>query len=105
MAMLAYPLGVKLLIHFLRECVPMNNHRCKEVAFADDFTIEGKTEGIRSHLDILQQVSSLFGYFPQPAKFYLLVKEQYLENAVEIFRGTEIKITTEGKTFRSSKWK
>ena len=34
MAMAAYALGVTPLIHFLPEYVSMNNHRCKEVAFA-----------------------------------------------------------------------
>ena len=75
----------------------MNNHRCKEVAFADDFTIAGKIEGIRSYWELLQQVGPLYAYFPKPSKSYLVVKEQYLENATETFRGSEVKITTEGK--------
>ena len=44
-AMGDYALGVIPLIHFLLEYVLLNNHRCKEVAFADDFTIAGKIEG------------------------------------------------------------
>ena len=47
-AMVVYALGVTPLIHFLHEYVSMNNHKRKEVAFADDFTIAGKIEGIRS---------------------------------------------------------
>ena len=42
MAMAAYALGVTPFIHFLHDYVSMNNHRCKEVAFADDFTIQGR---------------------------------------------------------------
>ena len=48
-AMAAYALGVAPLIHFLHKYVSMNNHRCKEVTFADDFTRTGKIEGIRSY--------------------------------------------------------
>ena len=48
-AMEAYALRVTPLIHFLHEYVSRNNHRCKEVALSDDFTIAGKIEGIRSY--------------------------------------------------------
>ena len=47
--MAAYALGVAPLIHFLHEYVSMNNHRCKKVAFADDFTTAGKIKGIISY--------------------------------------------------------
>ena len=43
----------------------------------------------------MQQVGPL--YFPRPSKFYLVAKKQYLENAIETFRGSEGKITTKGK--------
>ena len=98
-AMAAYALGLTPLIHFLHKYVSMNNHRCKEVAFADNFTMAGKTEGIRSNWELLQQVGPLYVYFPKPSKSYLVVKEQYLENATEIFRGSEVKITTAGKKY------
>ena len=96
-AMGAYALGVTPLIHFLHEYVSMNNHRCKEVAFPDDFTIAGKIEGIRSYWELLQEVGLLYSHFPKPSKSYLVVKEQYLENTIETFRGSEVKITAEGK--------
>ena len=67
-AMVAYTLGVTLLIHFLYKYVSMNNNRCKEKPFVDDFTIVGKIEGIRSYWKLLQQVVQLYGYFPKPAK-------------------------------------
>ena len=73
--MAAYALGVTPLIHFLHEYVSMNNQRCKEVAFADNFTITGKIEGIRSHWELLQQVGPLYGYFPKSSKFYLVIMQ------------------------------
>ena len=75
----------------------MNNHGCKEVASADEFTIAGKIEGIKSCWEILQQVGPLYGYFPKPSRSYLVAMEQYLENAIKIIRGSEVKITKEGK--------
>ena len=96
-AMAAYALGVTPLIHFLHEYVSMSNHRCKEVSFADDFTIAGKTEGISSYWELLQQVG-LYGYFQRPSKSYLVVKEQYLENAIETFRGVKSKVLQWGKS-------
>ena len=75
-AMVAYALGVTPLIHFLHKYISMNKHRCKEVAFAVDFTIAENIEGIRSYWELLQLVGPLYGYFPKPCKPYLVVKEQ-----------------------------
>ena len=52
--MAAYALRVIHLVHFLHEYVSMKNHRCKEVAFAGDFIIAGKIEGIYSYWEMLQ---------------------------------------------------
>ena len=60
-------------------------------------TIAWKIEGIRSYWELLQQVGPLYGYFPKPSKSYLVVKEKYLENAVETLRESEVKIAAEGK--------
>ena len=51
--------GLTPLIHFLHQYISMNNQRCKEVAFADNFTIAEKIEGIRSYWELLQQVGPL----------------------------------------------
>ena len=92
--MAAYALGVTPLIHFLHEYVSMNNRRCKELAFVDDFAIAWKIEGIKLYWEMLQQVSTSYGYFFKLSKSYLVVKEQYLENTIEIFGGCEVKIGT-----------
>ena len=96
--MVAYVLGVTPLIDFLHEYLSMNDDRCTEVAFADNFTIAGMIEGINSHWEMLQQVVPLHGYFPKPSKFYLVVKEQYLGNSIEIF-SSEVKIAKERKKY------
>ena len=97
-AMETYALGVTPLIDFLHEYVSMSDHRCKEVAFADDFTIAGKIEGINSHWEMLQQVVPLYGYFPKSSESYFVAKEQYLGNSIEISR-SEVKIAKERKKY------
>ena len=97
-AMIAYALGVTPLIDFLHEYVSMSDHRCKEVEFADDFTIAEKIEGINSHWEMLQQVVPLYGYFPKSSESYFVVKEQYLGNSIEISR-SEVKIAKERKKY------
>ena len=59
-----------------------------------DFTIAGKI-GFRSYWEMLQQIGLLYGNFPKPSKTYLVVKEQCVD--IELFRGSEVKITTDGK--------
>ena len=93
-AMGAYALGVTPLIHSLNEFIFINEHRSKEVAFADDFTVAGKASEIKAYWDILQQQGLLFGYFPKPSKSYLIVKEQHLNKAVDVFMGSKVKVTS-----------
>ena len=48
-------LGVTPLINFLSEFILINEHKSKELPFADDFTVAGKTSEIKAYWDILQQ--------------------------------------------------
>ena len=50
----AYALGITPLIHFLSEFIFINEHRSKEVVFADDFTVAGKSSKIKAYWDTLQ---------------------------------------------------
>ena len=43
------------------------------------------------------QIGPNYGYYPQPTKSWLLVKQNKLEEAVRVFGGTNIQIFTEGK--------
>ena len=96
-AMGAYALGVTPLIYFLNEFIFVNEHRSKEVAFSDDFTVAGKVNEIKAYWDMLQQQGRLFDYFPKAFKSYLIVKEQHYSKAVDVFIGSKRKITSEGK--------
>ena len=98
-AMRAYAVGVTPLLHFLQESIMVTVQISKEVAVADDFTVTGKVEEIKSYWDMLQQVGPLHGYFPKPSKSYLIDKEHFHENAKETFKSTEVKLTTEDKMY------
>ena len=50
----AYTLGATPLIHFLSEFIFINEHRSKEVVFADDFASVRKPSEIKAYWDILQ---------------------------------------------------
>ena len=43
------------------------------------------------------QIGPNYGYYPQPTKSWLTVKQNKLEKPVRVFGGTSIQIFTEGK--------
>ena len=45
------------------------------------------------------QIGPNYGYYPQPTKPWLIVKENKLEEAVWVLGGTNIQISTEGKQY------
>ena len=93
----AYALGVTPLIHFLSEFIFVKEHRSKEVALADNFTVAGKAREIKAYWDIVHQQGPSFSYFPKPSKSYFILKEQHYNKAVDVFMGSRVKITSEGK--------
>ena len=88
-----YALGVTLLLHFLHEFILINERRSKEVAFADDLIVVGNIKEIKQYWELLLQVSRKYGYYPKPSNTHLIVKEEHLDKARFIFKGSEIKIT------------
>ena len=86
----AYALGVTPLIHFLSKFSFINEHRSKQVAFTDDFTVPVKASEIRAYWDIPPQQRPLFDYFPKLSKSYLIVKEQHYSNGVNVFMGSKV---------------
>ena len=47
--------------------------------------------------DDIARIGPEYGYHPNPAKTWLIVKEHNLTEATELFRNTGVSITTEGK--------
>ena len=73
--------------------------RTYQVAYADDLAEGGKVLNLRSWWDKLLEKGPPLGYFPKASKSWLIVKEDKLEEAKELFRGTEIKISSVGKRY------
>ena len=63
----------------------------KHVAFADDLTGAGKLKEIKIWGDTLITEGLKYGYYPNPAKLFLIVKQHYKEYAERIFAGSKDK--------------
>ena len=84
-SMETYALGMTPLLHFLHELILINEHRTKEVAFADDLTVAEKIKEIKQYWEPLLQVGPKYVYYPKPSKSHLIVKEEHFDRAKFIF--------------------
>ena len=89
----AYVLGILPLIKFLLQFINLNEMNVKEAVFADEFSIAGSLNSIKDYWDELTASSPKYGYFPKPAKSYLIGKEQ----AQNVFANSRVNVTAEGK--------
>ena len=78
------------LIHQLKQNI-------KQVWYADDATATGRVCDLKQWWDQLENIGPNYGYVVNPTKTWLIVKETFLSEANEIFKNTNICITTEGK--------
>ena len=69
----------------------------KQIWFADDATRGGKLRQLKGWWDKLNEIGPVYGYFPNSCKTWLLVKENQLEFAQDLFSKTGVQITTEGR--------
>ena len=65
--------------------------------FADDSSAGGKLTDVLKVWKELQFIGPGYGYFPNARKTVLIVKEEYLEKAKELFGEEGVVITTEGQ--------
>ena len=70
--------------------------QAKQVWFADDATGGGKLQQLRWWWDKLNEIGPAFGYFPNAIKTWLVAKDSRLVQANELFKDTNVQITTEG---------
>ena len=71
----------------------------KQVWYADDSAAGSSLERHRRWWDLLKEVGPLYGYFPNGAKTHVLAKLEHTEAAKEIFKGTGITVSSEGKRY------
>ena len=92
LAMAMYAIGTQPLIRRL-------DGIAKQVWYADDSAAGSSLERLRRWWDLLKEVGPLYGYFPNCAKTHVLAKPEHTEAAKEIFKGTGITVSSEGKRY------
>ena len=90
LAMAMYAVALIPLVRELKELAT-------QVWYADDATGVDKLENLKAWFDKLLERGPLYGYFPQPKKCVLIVREEKLKLAKELFKSMGIEITTVGK--------
>ena len=91
-AMALYAIGNVLL----QKDISYENTGSKHVAFADDINGGGKVDSLKVWWDEVENSGPKYGYFPEASKSWLIVKPELEEEAIETFRGTSVKISTNG---------
>jgi hypothetical protein len=92
-AMAIYAMGSAPLLNKLKE----DSIGSKQIAYADDLSSGGTIRGLREWWDRVVTEGPKYGYYPEPTKTWLIVKEAEHDDAVRIFQGTNVKITMAGK--------
>ena len=68
----------------------LNDQNAKQVWFADDASAGGKLDGLKQWWEKLRTEGPKFGYYPNPNKTWIVVKEGCYEKAVDSFSNTGI---------------
>ena len=68
-----------------------------QVWYADDASAAGSLPSIRAWWDRIESSGPAFGYHANACKMWLVVKEQYLSKAKELFKDTDVNITSRGR--------
>ena len=79
------------LIHLQNQCISLfyNN------TFGEDFT--AKFEFLKPWFGKICRLGAFIGYYVNPTKTWLLVKDRELEKAFRIYAGKGMKITSNGR--------
>lgn len=67
--------------------------------YADDTSAGGKIDSLGTWWSKLQEVGPEYGYHPNAEKSWLVVKEDFLPIALEVFAGSGVNITVEGRQY------
>ena len=93
--MAVYAIGITPLLNMLLSTIA--DIQDQMAAFADDITSVGKLLSLRQWWTQITNIGPHFGYFPQPTKSWLIVKENHYEEAKAVFEGTNIQISKTGE--------
>ena len=92
LAMAMYAIGTKPLMDELSGVA-------KHVWYADDSSAGSTVANLKLWWDRLEEVGPRYGYFPNSSKTCILTKAHTAELAHEVFEGTGISISTQGKGY------
>ena len=98
LAMPVYAIGINPLLEIIKP-ETQKDIAMKHVAFADDLGGAGELLELRRWWDNIVSRGPKLGYNPNTSTSWLVVKPQAEEKAREIFGGTSIDITTEGRKY------
>ena len=90
-----YAMGITPLLSSIKK----DNQDTKHAAFADDLCGGGRLRMLRVWWDSIVENGPLLGYYPRADKSWLVVKEELLTEANEIFANSNVQITTEGHKY------
>ena len=72
---------------------------CEQIWFADDSAAIGKIAQLHAWWTKLIKVGPAFGYLPNPAKTWIVGKQDHLNLATDTFRGSGVNVTSEGRPY------
>ena len=93
-----YVIGITPLLEVIKPSTS-DDYRVKHAAFADDLGGAGELWNLRRWWDNIVIFGPKLGYYPNGSKLWLVVKPIKEEKARQIFRDTNIKVTTEGRSY------
>ena len=94
LAMPTYAIGLTPLLATIK-----TNDETKHVAYADDLAGIGKLLNLRKWWDDIMINGPLIGYKPNAKKSWVVVKNEHLEQALDIFKGTGVNVTSAGRKY------
>ena len=96
-AMPSYGIGILPLLAIIKP--ELDPEKMKHVAHADDLGGGSKLERLYDWWNKCIIHGPAMGYHPKPSKSWLVVKEEMLDKANDLFEGTGVQITTEGRKY------
>ena len=94
MAMPAYGVGILPFLTYIKHTD--DEGKMKQVAYADDIGGGSRLKLLKEWWDRTVENGPALGYYPKASKSWLVVKEEKLEEAKDIFKETGINITIDG---------
>ena len=98
LSMPVYAIGITPLLEVIKPSTS-GDHGVKHAAFADDLGGACELWHLRRWWDNIVIVGPKLGHYPNVSKSWLVVKPIKEEKARQIFRDTNIKVTTEGRSY------